>query len=31
MLKDTELSRLWYKRDDQFWLPKTVVMGHMYS
>ncbi|WVO15036.1 hypothetical protein L204_102679 [Cryptococcus depauperatus] len=23
ILRDTPLSRLWYKRDDRFWLPKT--------
>lgn len=25
LLVDTEISRLWYKRDDRFWLPKTNV------
>jgi insulysin len=25
LLKDTPLSRLWYKRDDTWWLPKTNV------
>ena len=25
LLRDSELSRLWYKRDDQFWVPKTNV------
>jgi insulysin len=25
LLKDTPLSRLWHKKDDRFWLPKTNV------
>lgn len=25
LLVDNEISRLWYKRDDRFWLPKTNV------
>jgi insulysin len=25
LLRDTSLSRLWYKRDDTWWLPKTNV------
>ncbi|RXK37995.1 insulysin [Tremella mesenterica] len=26
LLSDTPLSRLWYKRDDRFWLPKSNVI-----
>jgi insulysin len=25
LLSDTELSRLWFKQDDRFWLPKTNI------
>nr|ODN99932.1 hypothetical protein L204_02377 [Cryptococcus depauperatus CBS 7855] len=31
LLRETTLSRLWYKRDDQFWLPKTRVVVRLRS
>lgn len=31
LLSDTEISRLWYKRDDRFWLPKTNLNIELHS
>lgn len=31
LLVDTEISRLWYKRDDRFWLPKTNLNIDLHS
>ncbi|OXG84088.1 insulysin [Cryptococcus neoformans Gb118] len=31
ILKDTSLSRLWYKRDDRFWLPKANLDVMLHS
>lgn len=31
LLRDNEISRLWYKQDDRFWLPKTNVHIELHS
>jgi insulysin len=31
LLRDTPVSRLWYKKDDRFWLPKANVDIMLYS
>ncbi|KLT45842.1 hypothetical protein CC85DRAFT_239827 [Cutaneotrichosporon oleaginosum] len=31
LLRDNETSRLWYKRDDRFWLPKTNVHMELHN
>lgn len=31
MLRDSEISRLWHKQDDRFWLPKTNVHVELHS
>lgn len=31
LLRDSEVSRLWYKRDDRFWMPKTNVYVDLQS
>lgn len=31
LLRDTEISRLWHKQDDRFWLPKTNVHIELHS
>lgn len=31
LLRDTEVSRLWYKKDDRFWLPKTNLLVELQS
>lgn len=31
LLRDTEISRLWYKQDDRFFLPRSVVYVELFS
>ncbi|KAL1412548.1 metalloprotease [Vanrija albida] len=31
LLRDSEVSRLWYKKDDRFWLPKTNMHVELQS
>ncbi|WVO12724.1 hypothetical protein L204_100332 [Cryptococcus depauperatus] len=31
LLEDSPISRLWYKRDDRFWLPKTNLIIKLHS